>query len=993
MSQSMNHLPVFQIALHAPEEIDLVRHYAKRVAALAGLSVFDQARLATSLAEIGANAVHHAGGGTVKFSIARRGKRQYVQAVVIDHGPGIADLEHLLDTSASAAASSGAESGIAVARKLVDRFSLESRPNVGTIATVAKLIPVHQPLVTDEIAAQWAGALAEESPASVAAAAPAQQSRELYEALAELRLTERTLKRQLRKVEQLNEKLDVLSLVASNTDHSVVITDRNGLIEWVNDGFSRITGYEPFEVVGKKPGHLLQGPLTDPETVARIRAGLRSGESFTEEILNYHKDGYTYWVAMNIFPVFDKRGNIVRYMAIQNDVTHHRRAEEELQSAKEAAERANRAKSELLANMSHEIRTPMNAVIGMTDLVLDSELTVDQRDCLTIVKESAHSLLRLLGDILDFSKIEAGKLELDRVSFDVRATVALTMRVLALPAHEKGLELACDVAADVPEQVVGDPARWRQILINLVGNAIKFTPTGEVVVRIEAEPRPGEMTLLHGSVRDTGIGVPADKQQLIFKSFAQADSSMTRRFGGTGLGLAITSQLVGMMGGQVWVESRAGSGSTFHFTTLLQTGLAGTAASERQKIAEALHGVQVLVVDDNASSREIIHGKLTRLGAEATAAANADTALAVLRERASASRPVDVVVIDAEMPETDGFALVERIKADKSLSPALIMMLSTVHRESDVKCCRELGIGAYLTKPVVLSDLAETLFAALGLKPSPLTVSAPRETAQKASRSLNVLVAEDTPANQQLVIRILEKRGHRHVVAADGRQALELYQLQPFDCILMDVQMPEIDGLRVTHMIRELERGSGRRTPIIAMTAHAMKGNRETCLAAGMDAYVAKPLDAKELIALVEGVAVPPAAAVAPTVIPLKASPDGYDFEPALRRLDHDWELFDQLAQFFSQDAPGLLNEMRAAIEAGDGATLQRAAHSLKGLIRNFDAGRASQAASRLEARGRDAELDGAADDLQKLEAGVERLLDALREYRPEAFVSRSAAL
>jgi len=409
-------LSVLQIAIQKTEDLDLVRHYSKRLASLAGLSAFDQARLATALAEIAFNALRHAGGGSVELAIAEQGRRQFVRATVVDHGPGIAGLAAILARTPGTDGSP--HTGLAVARKLVDRFSIDSHPQSGTVVMLDKALGPAAARVSEAQTVAWAEVLRNDS-ATVISPLPAQQNRELYDALAALRRQERNLKRQLRRVQQLNEKLDVLSLVASNTDHAVVITDRDGLIEWVNDGFSRITGYEPFEVVGKKPGRLLQGPLTDPRTVVRIAAGLRAGESFTEEILNYHKDGHTYWIAMNIFPVRDKRGNVVRFMAIQNDVTRHRQTEEDLNIAKDIAERANRAKSELLANMSHEIRTPMNAVIGMTDLLADTDLNSEQAEYLAIVKDSAHSLLWLLDDILDFSKIEAGKLQLDAVPFNL----------------------------------------------------------------------------------------------------------------------------------------------------------------------------------------------------------------------------------------------------------------------------------------------------------------------------------------------------------------------------------------------------------------------------------------------------------------------------------------------------------------------------------------------------------------------------------------------
>jgi signal transduction histidine kinase/DNA-binding response OmpR family regulator len=541
---------------------------------------------------------------------------------------------------------------------------------------------------------------------------------------------------------------------------------------------------------------------------------------------------------------------------LRMEVSERRQAEQESRRAKEVAEAASRAKSEFLANMSHEIRTPLNGIMGMTDLALETELTAEQQEYLGTVKLSADSLLAVINDILDFSKIEAGRIDLEMIQFDLRDCLEGTLKTLALRADEKGLELLCEVAAEVPEIVEGDSSRLRQVLVNLLGNAIKFTNEGEVALKAHVEAEDGKDRILHFTVSDTGIGIPLEKQKLIFDPFTQADTSTTRKYGGTGLGLTISARLVEMMGGSIRVSSAAGAGTQFHFTVRLRAADAKAIVVGNIAPPEILRGVKVLVVDDNRTNRRILEGMLKRWEMKPTSVEGGEEALTGLSVARDSGTPYGLILTDMHMPKMDGFTLIERIRQRPELSTATIMMLTSAGHRGDAARCQELGVAAYLLKPIRQSELREAIARVLGAKGQegviPLVTRYSLQDARDPSVFLRVLLAEDNPVNQRLVTRLLEKRGHRVVVAVNGHEVLEALNKESFDLVLMDVQMPEMDGLEATAAIREKEKGSGLHQAVIALTAHAMKGDRERCLAAGMDGYLSKPIRPQELDAILE---------------------------------------------------------------------------------------------------------------------------------------------
>jgi len=785
------------------------------------------------------------------------------------------------------------------------------------------------------------------------------------------------------------DDLETLSVVVSRASNAILIMDAKGMIHWVNDAFTSLSGYTQSDISGKRLDELLFGPSTNSDAVREFHQALQNGHELTQDLLQYHRDGRTCWVECRLVPVNDEDGRLSRWIALEHDITRHRQTEEALLSAKQSAEDSSRAKSEFLANMSHEIRTPLNAILGMTELCLTTELTHDQREYLSTVHSSADTLLQLLNDILDLSKIEAGKMEIEETDFNLAEVVRETLRALAVRAHEKRLELAVHMPMDMPQWMRGDPIRLRQVLFNLVGNAIKFTERGEVVVEVEEQWSGADEVGLHFSVRDTGIGIPTQRLEQIFESFTQVDSSMARKFGGTGLGLTITSQLLKLMNGRIWVRSQEGQGSTFHFTVRLKLGQQPPPRAAVD--VSDLQGKRALIVDDNATNRRILDEILKHLGIVTTQADSADSAVRKLESAAESDERFDIVLLDAMMPKIDGFQLAAAMHERDNLRADTVMMLSSVDRPNSAARCRDLGIAGYLVKPVSVSGLVEALLKAVGGETTHATAEPvdsidqqPRLLAQTAppSKSLRILVADDHEPNRDLAVEILRRRGHDCCAVADGDKAIEAFERDAFDLILMDVQMPSMDGLTATRQIRQLERKAGGRIPIIALTAHALAGDREKCLAAGMDAYLAKPLHARELVALVERIGgvsegTEDEASSRPTAL-RKAN---FDFAAALDRMGGETDLLYNHMSYVLNDAPELLKRMREALTTQSARQLEIAAHRLKSLVSSYNHDEARDLAIELEQMGKDAAFDQADRTLNRLSLLVEGLNNAIHNY------------
>ncbi len=784
---------------------------------------------------------------------------------------------------------------------------------------------------------------------------------------------------QRKKVEEaLADSEEKYRNIVENLEDGYYETDLSGNFTFFNDAMCDILGYErnAMERVNLKR-------FLDEENTKKVfdifDSVLNSGRSIKAfEHLIIRKDGSFRFVESSVSLIKDTHQDVIGFRGIVRDVTERKKAEA-LKQEKMAAEAASRSKSEFLANMSHEIRTPLNSITGLTELVLDTDLSADQREDLEVVKSASFSLLSIINDILDFSKIEAGRLELDEIPFVLRDFMGESIRILAIRAHEKGIELAFRVAPDVPDQLLGDPVRLRQVLLNLAGNAIKFTEHGEVVVSVSMKQKTDADAHLHFSVRDTGIGIPKEKHAAIFQPFQQADGSTSRRFGGTGLGLAVSSQLAGLMGGRIWVESEPGIGSNFHFTAV------GKLNPEVEDVMPPkpgfdLSGVRALVVDDNAANLEIIQELLENWGMIAVTANDAKTAQRLLSDVESPAQNFRLAVIDADMPESDGFKLARGINRQSSLELPIIMMLthSLLRGLPELK---EIGVRATVTKPVRVSDLLHAVAEALGLREGGRKVlpEEPRPAVSSYKSPLKILVTEDTPFNQKFIQRLLGRWGFQALIVENGIKAVEAVTRQPFDLILMDVQMPMMDGFEATAEIRKLETESDRRIPIIAMTAHAMKGDRERCLAAGMDDYIPKPISAAALQNMIFE-HVPKALSMAPVEQkqPPQPAPEVINRKELLTAFDNDAEFFKEAVGMFLSDFPKMLQNIETAVQTGNAKDLHMAAHALKGMVGNFQAKTAMQAAFVLEQMGRKQDFNGAEKALENLAAEMRTLKHTL---------------
>jgi len=770
------------------------------------------------------------------------------------------------------------------------------------------------------------------------------------------------------------------SMIENVKDHAIFMLDEEGRVITWNKGAERVRGFTAQEIIGAHYSCFFTAEDRDNGTPERLlKMALDEGQC-EHEGWCVRKDGSRFAANSVITAVHNGEEKLTGFSAVTRDLTKRMRIEQELRLAKEEAESANEAKSAFLANISHEIRTPMTGIIGMAGLLCDTELSPKQVEYCQIIQRSSQSLLTVMNEVLDFSKIESGKLELEIIDFDLTSAVGEVIDLFAKQAEDKGIELINFIRYDVPEKLQGDPGRLRQIISNLVGNALKFTAKGEVVVRITVQEQTAAYANFRFEVSDTGIGIPKEQHDKLFNSFTQVDASTTRKYGGTGLGLAICKKFVELMGGQIGMDSEPEKGSTVWFTLQLLKQRGSDREAPRPRTS--LHGLRMLVVEGNATNRTVLDHYLSSLGIVSRSAEDAPTALDLLSLANEKDTPYDLAILDFRLPSMDGLELARTIRQNPKFGSPKLLLLSSVGKRGDAKLAREAGIDGYLTMPVSLSNLHECLALLMGEAPkgddSNSLVTLHKLAELKSQTRLRVLVADDNHINQKVVASLLENMGHRAEVVGNGKEAVEAYKFIPYDVVLMDLQMPEMDGFEASGQIRALARMQGRHTSIIAVTAYARKQDKEKCLAWGMDDYVSKPINPMELRAVLERT-MTAARSISP-VAPLVDSTDVLNLSAAMAQIEGNSELFAEIAQMFLAQYPRLLAEIHQAFSASDCAVLTSAVHTLGSSAGQMGAGRALATARKLEEIGRQEELASVPEALAQLEADLALVESALVE-------------
>lgn len=786
----------------------------------------------------------------------------------------------------------------------------------------------------------------------------------------------------------LRESEEKYRTIIETTEDGYYEVDTAGKLTFFNDATCNILGYSREDLTGK--GRRVPLVLQSNQNVAKAFDRVyRTGEPKRAVGWTFvTQDGARRFVESSVSLLKDTKGQAAGFSGFLRDVTERKKAEA-LQREKLAAEAANRAKSEFIAKMGHEIRTPLNSIIGMVELMLEADLKPRQKEDLDVVISSAHALLSLINNILDFSKIEVGKLDFEDTDFDLKEVLGESLRIMAMRCHEKGLELVYRVDPNVPERLHGDPVRLRQVLLNLVDNAYKFTNSGEIVVDVKREQSPESGTYLHFSVRDTGVGIPTEEQAIIFKAFTQADAAISRRYGGAGLGLAVSAQLVQMMKGRMWVESEPHHGCTFHFTTRFN-GLQEDMEIIRELPDRQLKGFRVLVVDDNSTNCKIIKEILDNWKMEAVAALGIEEAKQVITQGRASGRNFEIVLIDASMPRSGSIELVQWIKKQKNLPVKVIIMLTFPLLRSDMDF-RKIGIDESLMKPIRSSDLLNALRKVLKFETyeSEINIETKKQQSVRHHHPLNILVAEDVPFNQKFIVRLLESWDHNVTLAENGREVLELLPNHTFDIVLMDVEMPEMDGYEATRAIRKAESGTQMHIPIIALTAHAVTEDRQRCLQAGMDEYISKPISSSKLSAILGNLSVGQA-----EITPRRAEDEqahaqeekflNFDKNMLIEAFDSSWDFFKEIVDLYVADYPRMVAGLQETLDNGDVAAFRRTAHSLKGMVSLFQAEAAVRMAMILEERGKKGDFAGVKQDISILSAELQKMEKTLLELADE---------